>query len=313
MLPLDHRRRSVEAIMVGLAAGIAILAIAIAGAVFSVNGRRFGRRVAREARALLVAEGPPHTLDPRRLEDLPGPVRRYLQKAVGGRTHAVRTVRLRHGGMLRPKLDGGWLPIRGEQYFRTDPPGFVWWGRVPVAPGLWIDARDRSVNGSGHMLVTLESSFTLADSDGPAIDQGALVRLFGEMAWFPTALLDERYVRWEAMDERRARASLRVGGHEVESVCEFGEDGLLARFLADRDRDVGGGRAERTPFSGACRDYREVEGMLVPHGMEAAWHVGGERMPYARFLVEAIEFDPAGPYGARTPREAAVGPADERR
>jgi hypothetical protein len=36
----------------------------------------------------------------------------------------------------------------------------------------------------------------LANSTGPQLDRGALLRLLGEMTWFPTALVDSRYVRW---------------------------------------------------------------------------------------------------------------------
>jgi hypothetical protein len=181
--------------------------VGVCGVVASANGVRFERRVAREVREMARSLDSP-LLDSGRLVDLPDPVRRYLIKAVGARQRAIRTIRLRHGGTFRPSLDGSWLRIRGEQHFTADPPGFIWWGRVRMFPGLWIDARDRSVNGVGNMFVTMESTFTLADSRGPQLDQGALMRLLGEMTWLPTAFLDGRYVRWSAVDEHRASATL---------------------------------------------------------------------------------------------------------
>ena len=208
----------------------------------------------------------------------------------------MRAVRLRHGGTFRPKLDGEWLAIRGEQYFAADPPGFVWWGRVAMAPGLWIEARDRSVGGAGNMLVLAESTLTLADSSGPGLDQGALLRLLGEMAWFPTAFLDERYVTWAALDESRASATLRVNGREVTGVFEFGAEGLPRGFRADRYRDLGGGKSALTAFPGETSDFREVDGLLVPHQMVASWHLEGQRLPYVRFLVERLEYDTPSPF-----------------
>src|SRR5438128_6409879 len=121
----------------------------------------------------------------RSARELPAPVRRYLARAIGRRGIAVRTVRLRHGGLFRTTLDGSWVPIRGEQYFSAAPPGFVWRGRIRIAPGLWVDARDRSVDGAGSMRISFESTFTLADSSGAELDQGALLRLLGGMTWFP--------------------------------------------------------------------------------------------------------------------------------
>lgn len=282
--------------MFWLALWIAVLAIGALGVVASANSLRFGRRVAREARQMWAGSAEPLRIDPSRLEELPTPVRRYLAKAVGGRELAARTVRLRHGGTFRPKLDGIWLPIRGEQYFAADPPGFVWWGRIRMAPGLWVEARDRSVRGVGNMLVLAESTFTMADSAGPELDQGALLRLLGEMVWFPTAFLDARHVTWTLVDDRRAEATLRVNGREAAGVFEFGDDGLPLAVSADRYRDLGGGKAVLTPWSGECGDYREVGGLLVPHQMTASWHLDGQRIPYVRFLVERLEYDATAPF-----------------
>jgi len=144
-----------------------VTAVGVLGTVVSANSVRFGRRVAQEARELAALSGNAAPVTPSHLSGLPKPVQRYLGKAIGQTSRAVRLVRLRHGGTFRPSLGGSWLPIRGEQHFSASPPGFVWWGRVRIAPGLWIDARDRSVNGLGNMFVTAASTFTLANSSGP--------------------------------------------------------------------------------------------------------------------------------------------------
>lgn len=282
--------------MSSLAAWIAVVAVGVVGLVVSANSLRFRRRVAREARELLLGTAETRPIDPRRVDELPPPVRSYAGKIARGRQRAVRTVRLRHGGTFRPKLDGGWLSIRGEEYFAADPPGFVWWGRARVAPGFWVEARDRCLSGVGNMLVLAESTLTLGDSTGPEIDQGALLRVLGEMPWFPTAFLDDRYVTWASVDGRRAEAKLRVNGREVAGVFAFAEDGLPETFSAVRYRDLGGGKSVLTPWSGRYADYREVDGLLVPHQVVVSWRVGGEDIPYARFLVERLEFDAAAPF-----------------
>jgi hypothetical protein len=279
-----------------VAAWTLVAAIGIAGAVASANSVRFGRRVAAEARGMLATATDPPPLDPQRWRDLPPPVQRYLGKAVGARRAGVRTARLRHGGTFRPSLDGSWLPIRGEQYFRASPPAFVWWGRVRAVPGFWIDARDRSVDGAGNMFVSAESTITLADSSGPELDQGAMLRLLGEMPWFPTALADDRYVRWSPIDDRRAAATLTVGGRTVSGEFSFGADDLPATFSAERYRDVGGGKAVLTPFEGRSSDFRDAGGLLVPHSMVAAWRIDGRLSEYVRFEVDRVEYDAADPF-----------------
>ncbi len=276
--------------------GIAALTAGGLGLVLAVQRKRFGRRVAREARELWSVE---RGGEERRaaLETLPPPVRRYAE-ASGVASHApIRAVRLRHGGTFRTRFDRPWLPIRGEQYFASDPPGFVWWGRVRAAPGVWIDARDRSVAGEGNMRVTLASTVTLADVRGRELDEAALQRLLAEMVWFPTALLDARHVRWAPLDDTRAQATLAVRGREAALTFHFDASGLPSRVTAERYRDVDG-EPVLTPWTGECSGYRELDGLRVPYRMEASWQVGGRVEPYARFAVETLELDRPEPFGS---------------
>jgi Family of unknown function (DUF6544) len=279
-----------------LVLGVALLTLAVAGVVASLNSFRFARRVAREAEDMWAGAGAPRPVDRRRIDGLPAPVRAYLGKALGGRVQGVRTVRFRHGGRFRTKLDGPWRPIRGEQYESAAPPGFLWWGRLRAAPGFWVDARDRSVNGVGGMLVSIASSVTIADRAGPEMDQGSLLRLLSDLVLFPTALLDERYVTWSGVDEAHARATLHLNGREVTGVFAFGEDGLPHRFSAERYFDTGRGRAELRSWSGDYGDYREAEAMLVPHHFVGYWHVDGKRIPYVDFQLERPEYDVTVPF-----------------
>lgn len=276
--------------------GIAALTAGGLGLVFAVQRKRFGRRVAREARELWSVESGGEA---RRaaLEALPPPVRRYAE-ASGAASHApIRAARVRHGGTFRTRFDRPWLAIRGEQYFASDPPGFVWWGRVRAAPGVWIDARDRSVAGEGNMRVMLASTVRLADVRGRELDEAALQRLLAEMVWFPTALLDARHVRWAPLDDTRAHATLAVRGREAAVTFHFDASGLPSRVTADRYRDVDG-EPVLTPWTGECSGYRELDGLRVPFRMEASWHVGGRVEPYARFAVEALELDRPETFGS---------------
>jgi hypothetical protein len=276
--------------------GIAAAVAALVAVGVRWNAAGFAGRVARETREMWRGGAPARPLARERLDSLPGPVRTYLVKALGDRERPVATVRFRHGGRFRTALDGPWRAIRGEQYEAADPPGFVWWGRLRAGPGVWVDARDCSVNGTGAMLVSLESSFTIADRTGPEMDQGSLLRLLSDLVLFPTAFLDDRYVEWAAIDDGYARASLRVGGREVAGVFAFGPDGLPRGFSARRYFDPGRGTPELREWSGDYEDYRSAGGMLVPHRFVGYWHAGEERVPYVDFRLDTPEYDLAAPF-----------------
>jgi hypothetical protein len=272
----------------------AIAAIGLLGLVVNVQGLRFERRVRRDARALFATSRlPPAALAP--LEALPAPVRRYLEVSGTARHAPIRAARIRHGGTFVPKPGARPLPVRGEQYLAADPPGFVWWGRIRAGPGLWIDGRDQVVAGEGNMLVRAASTITIADARGPELDQSALLRLLGELAWLPTVLADPRHVTWAPVDAGSARATLRVGGREVAATFQFGPDGLPAAFTAERYRDVGG-QGVPTRFTGTCADYREVDGVRLPFRLTGTWHLEGEDLTFARWTVERIELDRPEPW-----------------
>jgi len=273
--------------------GVALVAGGLATAA-AVQGVRFGRRVAADARELFAQ---PSTELPRPLDPaaLPAPVRRYLEQAGALGRKPLRAVRLVHGGTFVTAAGKSPMAIHGEQYLTADPPGFVWWGRIRAAPGLRVEARDRSRLGEGNMWIVLASTFTLQDARGPELDQGALLRLLGELIWCPTVFLDGRYVSWAPLDERRARATLRVGGREVTATFEFGEDGFPTRFLAERFRDVDG-KGVLTPFAGSSSDYRDVGGLKVPFRLVATWLLESGPLEYAAWQVERVELDRAEPF-----------------
>lgn len=281
--------------MTWLLVGIAVVVVGLVGLV-SLNSRRFAARAAAEVRRLWANVPEAKPIDKARLVSLPPPARAYLFKALGKRPAGFRALRFRHTGQFRAKLDGPWQRIRGEQYEAMDPPGFVWWGRLRAAPGLWVDALDRSVNGVGGMRVSLESTVTLFDRTGPEIDQGSLLRLLSDFVLFPAVLLDERYVTWAPVDEKRARVTLRLNGREVTGTFEFGEDGFPRSFHAQRFYDDGKAKPELRPWGGDYLDYREVGGVPVPFHFVGYWIVSGERKPYVDFWLDPPEVDVAEPY-----------------
>jgi hypothetical protein len=271
----------------GLALGVVVL-VALAGRWhFQAS---IGDDVERLFGGAAAAVGPEDLR--RRRDDLPEPIQRYLGYAIGEGARAVRTVRLRHDGEFRTGPDKGWLHIEGEEYFATARPGFVWDARVWPLPGVWIEARDRLLDGAGNMLVKLMSLVPLADAGGAEIDQGARLRWLGECAWFPYALVGDQ-VAWEPIDSRSAAVMLRGDGLPVRAVVEIDEEGRLGRLRADRYRDIGGGKAALTPWTGRYFDYREVGGFRIPMSVEVAWELDGGPFAYARFHLTSVEYDVA--------------------
>jgi len=274
--------------MMWLIGSIAMLLVGLTIVVVNVKRLRFERRVTREMQALV--DIPPADEPVPEVAELPVAVARYRELAVGAHP-LVRTTHMRHGGTFRTSPKARTLQIRGVQLFTADPPGFVWSGRVHVAPGVWIDARDMAVAGEGSMRVLLDDIVPFIDARGPELDQGAALRLLAEMVWFPTALFDTRFVTWSPIDADHARATLRFGDRDVAGVFEFGSDGLPRAMTAERHAGTG----ELRPWGGVYRDWRTVSGLRVPFECEVTWQLESGPYTYAHWLVESITYDDTTP------------------
>ncbi len=266
-------------LFVGGLAGCVTLGIAIL-----FNRARFERQVAEEMRALATI---PRSVVPfSTAADLPAPVARYRELAVGAR-RPVRMLKMRHSGTFCTSPTSKAVAIQGTQLFTADPPGFVWTGRIRMAPGVWIDARDMAVAGEGSMRVLLGDTVTLVDARGSELDQGSGLRLLAEMVWYPTSLFDSRSVTWSAIDADHARATLRFGERDVSGIFAFGPDGLPREFTAERYNDKG----ELKSWGGVYREWRTVSGMQVPFEADVSWQLEGGPYTYARWRVDTMDFD----------------------
>jgi hypothetical protein len=244
-----------------------------------------------------LAEGSPVEPDSAAdADDLPAPLRRYLSFAIDeGRSNAG-FARLRHGGTFRLQPDADWLPIRGEEYFHASAPGFVWTGVVRPNPLAWVRARDKYIGGRGEMLIRLRGAVTLGRSAGPEMDRSSLLRYLAEMPWFPTAFRTVEGLQWTEVDAHTAEAVLTHAGETVTGRFTVGDTGEITGFTSqDRFREVDG-KQVRTVWKGAYRNYREVDGMRVPHDVEVTWELEDGDFPYARFQVTGIEFDVPVPF-----------------
>jgi hypothetical protein len=198
-------------------------------------------------------------------------VRRYLEvTGTAGRPPLTFAV-LEQRGALRPAAGKPWMPFEAEQVYSFDPPGFVWRATARAAPLVQMLARDRFVGGKGNMLITLSGAITLADARGPEMDLGAGLRYWGEIVAFPEALRSP-FLRWDGIDDTRARLSIEQGSLRMSAVVEFGPEGLPVAIHAERYRDVGGTQV-LTPWSGHSREWKPVSGRLFPTHWESVWHL----------------------------------------
>lgn len=224
--------------------------------------------------------------DPNQIMSLPEPVQKYFRYSLKEGRRYISFVRLKHAGFFRPSQSSEWMNITGEEYFSVKDPGYVWYAEIRPAPYVWIAARDYYLDGKGNVLVKLVSGINMVDSKGNETDQGAMVRLIGEMSWLPAALLPSEHVRWEALDERSAKVYFTDHGRTVVAVFHYNELGEATSFTAERFMDK-----SLEKFEGKLGNYREYDGVKIPTQVEAVWHLLEGDYSYANFTLTEIEYD----------------------
>lgn len=275
------------------AAGIGILVVALVGAV-AYSSVQTERDIA-ELRAGIVEVGeaaPSPVGDPAAIDDLPEPVARYLEYVFGDSASppSLTHVEMTMSGEFRRPLTEGFAPTTAEQTTAIGTPALMFSARTTMAPGLWARAYDAYSNGEMEMKAKVLSTLTVVDeTETPELNQTSLQRWLLESPLYPAALLPGGPVRWEPIDDTRARAIVAADGYEASLVATFRPDGSLESFAAEHDGDL------TTPYHGSGEhvlrtDYRSVDGMMIPHGFTISRAADGEIHPFWTGRIDTIEF-----------------------
>jgi len=250
----------------------------------------------REVLALLASGQEPGggVITEARLAGLPEPVRRYLHYGQVVGKAPIRTVGLKQRGAMLMEKGAKWLPMAAEQYFTTNPPGFLWYGTLHPFPLVSLSARDRYADGHGSLWIQALSLIPLGTARGLEVDQGELLRYLGEMAWFPTALLSDA-IQWEAIDAERARATISLAPVTASGILHIDGQGRYTRFTAERYREEHKRLVPR-PWTGRWEDYREIKGFRIPMRAEAAYTLESGEFSYFRGEVTDIGYNVPLPY-----------------
>jgi hypothetical protein len=217
----------------------------------------------------------PARFDVRELEGLPAPVQRYFRAVLTDGQPIIVAASIEMTGTMNMSATAEqWKPFTSHQRAVTRKPGFLWDAKVFMFPGLPAHVEDSFIAGQGRLIAKVLGLFTVADLQGAGeIARGEFMRYFAESPWYPTALLPSRGVRWDAVDDVSANATIVDGPITLTLLFRFNDAGLIASVRAEaRGAGVGkDGVMAMLPWDCALSDYQSQGGMLIPMTGEAAW------------------------------------------
>ncbi len=231
--------------------------------------------------------------DHREIEDLPVPVQRFFRTVLtdGQRIVTAATVGMT-GTFNLSASNEQWRPFTSRQRVTTRRPGFLWDARISMLPGMVVRVVDSYIVGDGLLKASLQGLFTMASLRGGGdIARGEFMRWFAEAAWYPTALLPSQGVRWEAVDDRSANATLAEGPITLTLLFRFEEAGPIASFRAEARSGMVNEVMVQAPWEGCFSDYRAHDGMRVPFAGEVAWMRPEGRKTYFKGEVTQLGYE----------------------
>ncbi len=138
--------------------------------------------------------------------------------------------------------------------------------------GIPFEGLDTFLGGKGAMKGRLAKQFTLFDERGLEMDRAALVTFLAEALFVPSVAL-QPYIRWEAMDDTHAKATIEAYGLSCSGIFTFSEEGQMQSFTTD-DRMATGmdGTMEEVRWTAFLQDYRMQGDLLLPSTLRAVWN-----------------------------------------
>ena len=227
------------------------------------------------------------------LVGLPPPVQRYLRIVLKNGQPIITGVQLTQTGTFNMnEKKPNWRPFSANQSFITNRPGFVWDARIEMFPLIPAHVHDAYMAGEGTLHVAILGLFDVANlSGGDELAKGELMRFLAEAPWFPTALLARRGLKWDAIDDATARATLTDGSVSVTMTFKFNSEGLIESSRAEARGRTTGKITTTAPWEGRYWNYGLRGNMLVPLEAEVAWVMPDGPKPYFRGLVTAITYN----------------------
>lgn len=222
--------------------------------------------------------------------ELPAPIQRYFFHAIAPQTPLAASVSLKMKGNFRLSQDKPWLPMEAKEIVSASK-GFIW--QAVIGNSLMqMRGGDYYINNSGRVRFSLWGLIPLVNTQNTDTNRSAIGRLAGEMVWLPSALLPQRGVSWQAIDETTIQASLKIDGEPITLTLFIDSDGKLLKISFPRWGEyTDDGSFAYIPFGGEFQTERTFGGFTIPAQMSLGWWVGTDRYaPFFRATIEQAEF-----------------------
>ncbi len=212
--------------------------------------------------------------------DLPAPVARFFQTAVGKRVPVIHSAVLTGSAELR--LFG--LPFRSRfRFTHLAGQGYRHYIEATVFGFPVMKVNETYLDGKAR----LELPVGVIENE-PKIDMAANLGLWAESIWLPSIFITDSRVRWEAIDDTTARLVVPFGELEDTFTVTFDPlSGLVRAFETLRYKEPGD-EAKRH-WRNEPLGWRTFHGIRIPSPASVTWLDEGK--PWSVWTIEDVAFN----------------------
>lgn len=251
--------------------GTIVNALILVVLIFGWAQHSFSKMVSNERRTLrsTIPKVAPQTLTQKDIQNLPVSIQKWLtssgsiDKSIPDYFTILQSMRMK----LKPD-QAKWYTASAEQMSTMQPPAFIWKVEVDMLPLVQMIGRDKFVDGKGAMFIKLNGAFPVVDAADEKIDEGALQRYLGEIAWAPGFAVSP-HIQWETIDDHSAKASMSYKGVSGSGIFHFDDQFNFSKFVALRFK--GNDSAKRFEWIMTAEEYGIFDGITIPTQLKATW------------------------------------------
>jgi hypothetical protein len=157
--------------------------------------------------------------------------------------------------------------------------------------GISVPGYHHYIQKKAVMDIRLFGLFTMVKMEGKELNKAETVTLFNDMCLMAPATLIDSRIRWETIDDKKAKAIFTNGNINITATLYFNVQGQLINFTSNDRYDVNG--KQSIPFSTPVHKYENYNGYNVLYKGDAVWHYPEGEFVYGKFILKEIEYNVA--------------------